>query len=133
MNKLFQKLSENATVIISTGVIWTLVYLVARWLLDTSQLPEGLRVVVALTPILPFALFLVLMIGGLRQMDELHRKVHLEALAIAFPLAMLLLMLLGLLQLAIPLSPDDWSYRHVWFFLPMFYFLGLAFTWRRYQ
>lgn len=133
MNKLFQKLSENATVIISTGVIWTLVYLVARWLLDTTQLPEGLRVVVALTPILPFALFLVLMIGGLRQMDELHRKVHLEALAIAFPLAMLLLMLLGLLQLAIPLSPDDWSYRHVWFFLPMFYFLGLAFTWRRYQ
>ena len=88
---------------------------------------------VALTPILPFAIFLVLMIGGIRQMDELHRKVHLEALAIAFPLAMLLLMLLGLLQLAIPLSPDDWSYRHVWFFLPMFYFLGLAFTWRRYQ
>ena len=133
MNKLFQKLSENATVIISTGVIWTLVYLVARWLLDTTQLPEGLRVMVALTPILPFAMFLVLMIGGIRQMDELHRKVHLEALAIAFPLAMLLLMLLGLLQLAIPLSPDDWSYRHVWFFLPMFYFLGLAFTWRRYQ
>ena len=133
MNKIFQKLSENPTVVISSAVIWTLVYLVARWLLDNQQLEEGLRVVVALTPILPFALFLILMMGGIRQMDELHRKVHLEALAIAFPLAMLLLMLLGLLELAIPLSPDDWSYRHVWSFLPLFYFLGLAFTWRRYQ
>jgi hypothetical protein len=66
-------------------------------------------------------------------MDELHRRVHLEALAIAFPLTMLLLMVLGLVELVIPLSPDDWSYRHVWQFLPLFYFLGLALTWRRYQ
>ncbi len=66
-------------------------------------------------------------------MDELQRKVHLEALAIAFPLAMLLLMLLGLLELIIPLSHEDWSYRHVWYFLPIFYFVGLAYTRKRYQ
>ena len=133
MNAIFEKLSQKPIVVISAAVIWALVYFLARWLLDNRQLQDGLRVVVALTPIVPFALFLILMLAGIRQMDELHRRVHLEALAIAFPLTMLLLMLLGLLQLVIPLSPEDWSYRHVWQFLPLLYFLGLAFTWRRYQ
>jgi hypothetical protein len=110
-----------------------LVYLLARWLLDNRPLEEGARIVVALLPIVPFALFLGLMLAGIRQMDELHRRVHLEALAIAYPLAMLLFMLLGLLELVIPLPPEDWSYRHVWQFLPLLYFIGLACTWRRYQ
>ena len=133
MNAIFEKLSQKPIIVISAAVLWALVYFLARWLLDNRQLQDGLRVVVVLTPIVPFAIFLVLMLAGIRQMDELHRKVHLEALAIAFPLTMLLLMLLGLLELVIPLSPEDWSYRHVWQFLPLFYFLGLAFTWRRYQ
>ena len=133
MNTILEKLSQKPIVVISSAVLWALVYFLARWLLDNRQLQDGLRVVVVLTPIVPFAIFLVLMLAGIRQMDELHRKVHLEALAIAFPLTMLLLMLLGLLELVIPLSPEDWSYRHVWQFLPLFYFLGLAFTWRRYQ
>ncbi|MCI0552585.1 MAG: hypothetical protein L0287_16665 [Anaerolineae bacterium] len=132
MNAIIQKLSGGTATMIS-AITWVLVYLLARWLLDNQQLEGGLRVVVALMPIVPFGFFLVLMLAGIRQMDELHRKVHLEALAIAFPLAMLLIMLLGLLELVIPLSPDDWSYRHVWQFLPLFYFIGLAFTWRRYQ
>jgi hypothetical protein len=131
-NTIIQKLSGRTTTIIS-AITWVLVYLLARWLLDNQQLDEGARIVVALMPIVPFALFLGLMLAGIRQMDELHRKVHLEALAIAYPLAMLLLMLLGLLELVIPLPPEDWSYRHVWQFLPLFYFIGLAFTWRRYQ
>jgi hypothetical protein len=28
---------------------------------------------------------------------------------------------------------DDWSYRHVWAFLPAFYLGGLALARRRYQ
>ena len=133
MNTIFQKLSQKPIVTISAALIWALVYLLARWLLDNRQLEGGLRIAVALTPILPFAIFVVLILAGIRQMDELHRRVHLEALAIAYPLAMLLLMLLGLLELVIPLSPEDWSYRHVWQYLPLLYFLGLAFTWKRYQ
>lgn len=132
MNAFLQKLSGGTGTLIS-AIAWVLAYLLARGLLENQQLSEGTRIVVALMPIVPFAVFLVLMIAGIRQMDELHRKVHLEALAIAFPLAMLLLMVLGLLELVIPLSPDDWSYRHVWQYLPLLYFIGLALTWRRYQ
>ena len=132
MNTIFQLLSGRWAGIISAST-WILTYFFARGLLETDQLSEGMRLVVALIPIIPFAVFLMSMLAGIREMDELHRQVHLEALAIAFPLTMLLLMLLGLVELVIPLSPEDWSYRHVWQFLPAFYFFGLALTWRRYQ
>ncbi|HJR78593.1 MAG TPA: hypothetical protein VJ821_00890 [Anaerolineales bacterium] len=132
MNKMMQKPSRQTAAILSAA-IWMLVYLLARWLLDNHQLEGSVRVLIALAPIVPFAFFLVLVLAGIRQMDELHRKVHLEALAIAFPLTMLLLMLLGLLELVMPLDPENWSYRHVWQLLPLLYFIGLALTWRRYQ
>lgn len=132
MNKILQLLSSQWLRIIS-AVAWILAYFLVRGVLETDQFTKGSRLVIALIPMIPFALFLMSVLAGIRELDELHRRVHLEALAIAFPLTMLLLMLLGLIELVVPLSPDDWSYRHVWQFLPLFYFMGLAFTWRRYQ
>jgi hypothetical protein len=132
MKTIFQK-SPGPWTVIFTGLTWALVYLLTRELLESNQLPGGWRIIVALLPMIPFAFFLVFMISGLRSMDELQRRIQLEALAIAFPLAILLFMLLGLLELAIPLSPEDWSYRHTWSYLPLFYFIGLAIASRRYQ
>jgi hypothetical protein len=48
-------------------------------------------------------------------------------------LEVLLLMTLGLLQRAITLPFEDWSYAHVWIYLPIFYFVSLGYTARRYQ
>jgi hypothetical protein len=76
------------------------------------------------------ALFTI--IRAARDLDELERRIQLEALAFAFVLAVLLLMTLGLMELAITLNRDDWSYRHVWAMLPMLYFGGLALARRRY-
>lgn len=119
--------------LIVVGILWTLFYLGARAALGGIEMGRGLRIVVALVPLLPFAWFLWFVISGIRSLDELERRVHLEALAIAYPLAILLLMTLGLLQLVIELPSEDWSYRHVWVYLPIFYFLGLAISWRRYK
>jgi hypothetical protein len=132
MNTILRILNGRWTGAISAAT-WILTYFFARALIENNQLSQGIRLVAALVPIIPFAIFLMSILVGIRDLDELHRRVHLEALAIAFPLTMLLLMLLGLVELVIPLSPDDWSYRHVWQFLPVFYFFGLALTWRRYQ
>jgi hypothetical protein len=114
-------------------VVWIACYSGARIVLRDFQLEPWVRVAVALLPILPFMGFLWSVLAHIRSMDEFHRRIHLEALAIAFPLAMLLLMILGLLELAVDLSPDDWSYRHVWAYLPLFYFIGLTIAQRRYQ
>jgi hypothetical protein len=132
MKTILQKAPGQWTVIF-TALTWILVYLLTRWLLDNDQLPDGLRIVVALAPMVPFAFFLGFMLAGIRSMDELHRRIQLEALAIAFPLAILFFMMLGLLELAIPLSSEDWSYRHTWSYLPLFYFIGLSIASRRYQ
>lgn len=111
---------------------WIILYFAARGLLAYGQLATGLRVATALVPIPFFAGFLLSTIREVRAADEFERRIHLEALAVAYPLAMLLLMTLALLQRAITLKFEDWSYAHVWIYLPIFYLLGLALARRRY-
>lgn len=113
------------------GVIWGVTYIAARFALGL-ELPARVRVVIAVAPVLPFLVALVAAIRGIRSLDELHRRVHLEALVFAFPLTLLFIMTLGLLELAIGLSADDWSYRHILPFLVMFYAFGLWRAWKRY-
>lgn len=113
---------------------WAVSFIGARVVLDKDlQLDRWIKITAALVPIVPTALFLWFVVSAMRGLDELHRQVHLEALAIAYPLAILLLVTLGFLQLAIELPAEDWSYRHVWVYLPCFYFLGLVIAWRRYK
>ena len=113
---------------------WIMLYFAARAALQRLEMEPWLRVGIALVPVVPFVAVLWLIAAAVRgDMDELERRVHLEALALAFPLAMVLLMTLGLLQRAVPLPFEDWSYAHVWVYLPLFYFLGLAIAWRRYR
>ena len=123
---------------LAVAVLWVVSFLGTRAFLDRElqerlQLAAWIRFVVALIPVIPAALFLRAVIRGIARLDELHRRVHLEALAFAYPLAILLFMTLGLLQLAVDLPVEDWSYRHVWIYLPLFYFVGLGLAWRRYR
>jgi hypothetical protein len=135
MDTIASKSFFNRYVAVVVIVLWAATFVGARAALDKERdlQPTSLRVAVALLPVLPTALFLWCIVASVGSLDEMQRRIHLEALVIAFPLAILLLMTLGLLQLAIPLPEEDWSYRHIWAFLPLFYFVGLAFAWRRYR
>jgi hypothetical protein len=113
-------------------VLFLLTYFVARIVLKQEETAESLRVLAALLPIAPFVWMLWEFIKGVRDMDELEQRIQLEALAIAFPLTLILLMTLGLLEIAIKLPPEDLSYRHVWAMLPTFYFGGLIIARKRY-
>jgi len=115
---------------LATG--WILLYFAARAILNASGLGTPVRVAVALAPIPFFTAFLWRSIRVVRGLDEFERRIHLEALAVAFPLAMVLLMTLALMQRAVELKFEDWSYAHVWVYLPIFYILGLALARRRY-
>ena len=117
----------------ATTVLFAASYAAAMLVLKSMDLPQAARIAVALSPFPFFVAFLVAEIRLLRGVDELERRIQLEALAIAFPAALLLLMALALLERAILLSPQDWSYRHVWFYLPLFYFVGLGIARRRYR
>ena len=111
---------------------WFVTWLVARVILE-STVPTWLRVIAALAPTPIAAAALVTIVRGARELDELEKRIQLEALAIAFVLAVLLIMTLGLMELAVTLNRDDWSYRHVWAMLPPMYFAGLVVARRRYS
>ncbi len=125
--------SGDWLITIAILLAWLASFIAARWLIPTLPHGSPAAIAVALATVIPTALVLWRIIAGVRSMDELNRKVQLEALAIAFPLAILMLWTLGLLELAVDLNPKDWSYRHVWVYLPLFYFIGLAIAWRRYR
>ncbi len=93
---------------------------------------EGSLALIALT-VACFGWFIFEEIRCLRALDEMHQRIQLEALAIAFPLSILLIVSLGLLQRVITLPAGDLSYRHVWPFLLAFYFVGLTIARRRYR
>ena len=115
-----------------SAMLLLLLFFGARLLLEVPNLPTALRVAIALVPLPAFIWLLWSFIREVREADELERRIQLEALAIAFPLTMVLVMTLGLLQVAIPLPPEDWSYRHIWPLIYVFYLFGLTFARKRY-
>jgi hypothetical protein len=120
--------------IVVIGAIWLVLYFAIRLFLEANPaLPRPVRLGLAFVPTPVFALFLWRFIRGLQSADELERRIQLEALAVAFPLGVLLLTTLGLVQRAVELSFQDWSYNHVWPFFVIFYLAGLAIARRRYQ
>lgn len=114
------------------AALWIIAYFGARVALESMHATGWQRVAVALAPVPLFAAFLWSWVGLIRTMDEMLRRIHLEALAIAFSLSALLLTTLALMQRAAALPPEDWSYAHVWVYLPIFYFLSLGFVSARY-
>ena len=123
----------------STAAMWiiptlfVLTYFGARGVVEMQDLAPARRVAATLVPIAIFGWWLFAIARDVRRSDELERRIQLEALAFAFPLSILLMFALGLLELAVKLPPQDLSYRHVWMFLVIFYFAGLAIARRRDQ
>lgn len=115
------------------AVLFAALYIGALLAAEATAIPRAVRVAIALLPIPAFGFFLVEWIRGIRRLDELDRRIQLEALAVAFPLGLVLVMGLGLIQRVTQLDPLDWSYRHIWPFLIAFYFFGLALARRRYR
>ena len=114
-------------------IAWFAAWVAARAVLESSSVPTWGRVAAALLPVPLAGAALYTVIRGARELDELEKRIQLEALAFAFVLAVLLLMTLGLLELAITLNRDDWSYRHVWAMLPLLYLGGLIVARKRYS
>ena len=116
------------------GLIWFLSYMGVRLAVESPGLvSKPTLIAIVLIPVLPAALFLYFFITDMRRNDELQRRIQLEALALAYPLTLLLIMTLGLLQLVTDLNPADWSYRHLYPFVILFYVFGLWMSVRRYR
>lgn len=101
--------------------------------IEAGHLPTPARAVAALLPAIGMAAFLWVEISYLRQLDELHRRVQLEALAVAFPLALLLVFTVGSLERAGVHIEGFERPRDLWPLVILPYPIGLLFAWRRYR
>ncbi len=107
------------------AAIWLISYVGSLFVLKTLDIPKEAGIVLTVVTMLAFALFIYKYYRSIFFMDEVQIKIQMEALVTAFSLGLLLLMTLGLLDLFINLSKDDWSYRHLVPLFVAFYFLGL--------
>ena len=118
--------------LLTRGLLWVAVYALSRWLLDVVD-GQAARVAIALMPLPLFAWFFWTWMSGVLRMDELERRIELEALAFAFPIAVVFFATLGLLDVALLDEPRPFSVRSTWLMLPMLYYVGLWRAQRRYR
>jgi hypothetical protein len=74
--------------------------ILASAILESVQMDQWLRLIVALFPVPFFIAFIWAELVWIRSLDEFHRRVTLESLAIAFPLAIVLGVVIEALQKA---------------------------------
>lgn len=91
---------RSARLLYPAGGLTLLAIIGVSWALDHASLSPAARLALALVPVALWAGAIVLLVLALPSVDELQRRIQLEALAIAFPGAMLLGMLVEYLQKA---------------------------------
>ena len=85
---------------------------------------------VAILPVLPAMYFAVLIVRSFREMDELQKKIQLEALAFGFTMAAILTLSYGFLQNA-GLPAVNWVW--VWPVMGICWAIGTLVAQRRYR
>ena len=118
--------------VLVVGAMWLLSYFLARYALDRWEPDSPWDVLVMTIPIFTFYWLVWAVQRNLRNADELQRRIHLEALALAFLSTMLTMMGLGLMEeshrvhLTLP-------WRDLWMALPPLYAFCFAVARWRYR
>jgi hypothetical protein len=107
-------------------------YLPATWLLKHRVVDQPVSVIIAIVPIITFAIFIVKLIKAFSVMDEVKQRVQLEAVVIGFSLTVMLMMLLFLLSLCDISNPAWFGYGYLVMYCWVFYFIGWAISKQKY-
>jgi hypothetical protein len=101
------------------------------WLLKTQELSMTVRILLALVPPVVWIFCMIFFLRMLRNLDEFQQRIHLEALAIAFPSLFVAIILCEYLRKAglfAYFMPD-----HVLIMMMALLGIGYFVAWRRYQ
>jgi hypothetical protein len=107
-------------------------WVAARWGIEVLPQGSAEALAVALLPVPAFAWLIHSMVRGVRTMDELERRIQLEALALAFPAALLIVFTAGLLDLAGFHGEGNWDLPRLLPIVLLPYWLGIVLARRRY-
>jgi len=125
------KVSGNQ--ILFYAILWAVTFISCLVAVKEFQLPKTLGIVLSFLPTITFVFFMYHFIKGIGAMDEVQRRIQLEAAAWGFTLGILLLMTLGLLDHVVTLKKADWGYTHLIPYFFVFYLIGIIITKRKYD
>lgn len=115
---------------ISVALLLVLVALVST-LLERAELSAPTRIGIALLPVAMYGFCLFSYLGLIRRTDELQQRIHLEALAIAFPTTAVAVLAAEYLRKAgviSTLKPD-----YMLLIMLVLWGVGFFVAWRRYR
>ena len=115
---------------VGAGILTGLAAVVSSWTLRNVSLTTELRFLVALVPAPFFIWFILVELRALKRTDEFQRRVLLESLAIAFPAAITIAVVIDGLQKGGFVT--GWSIGDVWPFLALTWLPALWIADRRY-
>ena len=125
--------TSSGSKILFYGILWTVVYIMCLLIVKKFEPSKTLGLVLSCMPTITFVLFIYNFIKGVGSMDEVERRIQLEATVWGFALGLLLLMTLGLLDLVVSLNKEDWGYRHLIPYFFVFSFFGIFISRRKYN
>jgi len=104
---------------------------ISNLIVRASALPWGARFAIALLPV-PALVGLMVAVRRIGpRLDELERRIQLEAIATAFAVAAIAFIAYGQFQAAAMLGPEDWIFP--WLAIYFGYIFGVLSARRRYQ
>jgi UDP-N-acetylmuramyl pentapeptide phosphotransferase/UDP-N-acetylglucosamine-1-phosphate transferase len=127
-----QKLKNNQITFYS--ILSSLIYAICLIVINKLDLPKIAGIMISFIPAITFVFFIKSFMRNINLMDEVERRIQLEAAVWAFSLGLLLLMTLGLLDSVVNLKKEYWG--NVSFIIPCFYFfyaLGIIISRRKYN
>ena len=105
--------------------------IVVSWFLETQELRMAVRLGLAVVPVVAYAFCLLTCLKLLREADELQRRIHLEALVIAFLSSIVTVVAFEYLRKAGIISQFKPDY--ILMAMLIYWGIGLFIAWRRYQ
>jgi len=123
---------ESLASYILVPLLFVAAYFGARGGIENVTPRSAAALWLALLPVPFFALLIYGYVRAVRGMDELARRIQLEGLAFAFPIALLIVFTAGLLDLAGFHGKHDWDLPRLWPLMLLPYWGGIALAQRRY-
>jgi len=125
------RLNRRWIVFLVTAVLASAIDLVASWLLRNPAPGTTGRVAIALMPLPGDIALILLVLGAIRTLDEFQKRVHFEAIAVAFLSTGVAVFVYGYLQQAQVVGSLNAGL--VWAFMLIFYAIGYVVAARHYR
>ena len=114
------------------ALIYGATYVPAVWLLKHRVFGQSVSIIIAIVPIIAFAIFIFKLIKAFSVMDEVKQRVQLEAVVIGFSLTVMLMIFLFLLNLCDISNPIWFSYGYLVCYCWLFYYVGWFISKKKY-